>query len=153
MLIIIFSIIFMLGVLIHHFAKYHEDKEDLLFFGLLKFIGFGVVLFWFCLITIPMTSGLVANYGQGEQAGYVTFIEKSGLIWKTWEGRIQEGVGEQVNAGGILTFSVLDATIVKELKEISGSRKRVMLTYSSWLIMPYSFGSSDCIVTNIRILE
>lgn len=153
MWIIIIAIVIMVLIQVLNVFLHIGDIEDIIMFGLFYFLVIGSLLFIIVFITISMTTGLCENFGHGSQAGYITSIEKSGIIWKTWEGRIQEGVGEQVNVGGILKFSVTDDKVVKELQKISGSKQRVNLIYNSWLIIPYQLGATNCLVTQIDILQ
>jgi len=104
-------------------------------------------------ITIPMTTGLTEGYSHGTQTGFITSIKQEGLIWKTWEGRMQEGVGEQTNVGDSLKFSIVDKNVVDKLKEFEGSRKKVILIFDQWLITPYRLGCTSSIVTDVKELN
>lgn len=65
------------------------------------------------------------TYSEGYRAGELVKISKRGLIFKTWEGRLSQGVSEEQQ----FNFSVQksDKEVLNKLKELQG--KRVKLTY------------------------
>lgn len=65
------------------------------------------------------------TYSEGYRAGELVKISKRGLIFKTWEGRLSQGVSEEQQ----FNFSVQksDKEVLDKLKELQG--KRVKLTY------------------------
>ncbi|MCF6224205.1 MAG: 6-phosphogluconate dehydrogenase [Flavobacteriaceae bacterium] len=66
-----------------------------------------------------------ATYSEGYRAGELVKISKRGLIFKTWEGRLSQGVSEEQQ----FNFSVQksDKEVLDKLKELQG--KTVKLTY------------------------
>lgn len=65
------------------------------------------------------------TFSEGYRAGELVKISKRGVLFKTWEGRLSQGVSEEQQ----FDFSVQksDKAIVELLKEFQG--KRVKLTY------------------------
>ncbi len=65
------------------------------------------------------------TYSEGYRAGELVKISKRGLIFKTWEGRLSQGVSDAQQ----FDFSVLkkDTEVIEKLKEFQGFH--VKLTY------------------------
>ena len=65
------------------------------------------------------------TYSEGFRAGELVKISKKGLVFKTWEGRLSQGVSEAQQ----FDFSIQskDKNVIEKLKELQG--KRVKLTY------------------------
>lgn len=65
------------------------------------------------------------TFSEGYRAGELVKISKRGVIFKTWEGRLSQGVSEEQQ----FDFSVQksDSGIIEKLKELQG--KEVKLTY------------------------
>lgn len=66
-----------------------------------------------------------ATFSEGYRSGELIKISKRGVIFKTWEGRLSQGVSEEQQ----FNFSVesKDKELIKELMDLQGSR--VKLTY------------------------
>ena len=65
------------------------------------------------------------TFSEGYRAGELIKISKRGLVFKTWEGRLSQGVSEEQQ----FNFSVQksDKEVLEKLKEFQG--KKVKLTY------------------------
>lgn len=65
------------------------------------------------------------NYSEGYRAGQLVKISKRGMMFKTWEGTLSQGVSEEQQ----FRFSVEsgDKEVVDQLKNLQG--QRVKLTY------------------------
>lgn len=65
------------------------------------------------------------TYSEGYRAGELVKISKRGLLFKTWEGRLSQGVSDEQQ----FDFSVLnkDKEVIEKLKDFQGSN--VKLTY------------------------
>jgi len=65
------------------------------------------------------------TYSEGFRAGELVKISKRGLVFKTWEGRLSQGVSEEQQ----FDFSIQskDKEVIEKLKELQG--KKVKLTY------------------------
>jgi hypothetical protein len=66
-----------------------------------------------------------ATFSEGTRSGELIKISKRGVVFKTWEGRLSQGVSEEQQ----FNFSVEsgDKDILKKLEDMQGSR--VKLTY------------------------
>ncbi|HLT51826.1 MAG TPA: hypothetical protein VKZ93_07705, partial [Arenibacter sp.] len=62
-------------------------------------------------------------YSTGQRSGELIKISHKGVLFKTWEGEISQGV----SGAQIFSFSVLDDEAIAKLKEYQGSY--VNLTY------------------------
>jgi hypothetical protein len=66
-----------------------------------------------------------ATFSEGFRSGELIKISKRGMVFKTWEGRLSQGVSEEQQ----FNFSIesKDKDILEKLKNLQGSR--VKLTY------------------------
>ncbi len=66
-----------------------------------------------------------ATFSEGTRSGELIKISKRGMVFKTWEGRLSQGVSEEQQ----FNFSVesKDKEILEKLENLQGSR--VKLTY------------------------
>jgi len=99
---------------------------------------------------ISVTGGLMPDYGTGERIGYVTKLSRKGVIWKTWEGQVQLGVGEMASLQSPFEFSVPDEQVRQNVQAITGAKTRVCLTYKEWLRMPYWLGDSGYEIIDVK---
>jgi len=90
-------------------------KRFLTYTGISIFIVFIVYLAFIYFVT----------FSEGYRAGELIKISKRGLIFKTWEGRLSQGVSEEQQ----FNFSVQksDKEVLDKLKEFQG--KKVKVTY------------------------
>lgn len=65
------------------------------------------------------------TYSEGFRAGELVKISKRGLVFKTWEGRLSQGVSEEQQFDFSIQSS--DKEVIEKLKELQG--KKVKLTY------------------------
>jgi len=65
------------------------------------------------------------TFSEGYRSGELIKISKRGMLFKTWEGRLSQGVSEEQQ----FNFSVesKDKDVLEKLKDLQGSR--VKLTY------------------------
>ena len=83
---------------------------------------FGVIILG---IILYFVSIYYITYSEGYRAGELVKFSHKGLVFKTWEGEISQGVSESQ----IFTFSVEDGEeeVIQSLKDLQG--KDVKLTY------------------------
>ena len=69
--------------------------------------------------------GYFFTFSEGYRAGELIKISKRGVVFKTWEGRLSQGVSEEQQ----FNFSVQkkDKEVLEKLKSLQG--ERVKLTY------------------------
>jgi hypothetical protein len=106
-------------------------------------IALGVI---FSVIVLYFLSIYYITYSEGYRAGELVKFSHKGVIFKTWEGEISQGVSE----AQIFKFSVEDneKEVIKLLQDLQG--KDVKLTYKerfstfSWL------GDTKYFITNVE---
>lgn len=152
MIILIISIIVWIAlmVLIYVSSDYDRWFSTLFVGGLGGGIAISLLTFLFFL---PMTTGLYKNYAQLEQVGYLTNLSKKGIIWKTWEGEMQKGVGEQTSVENHFSFSATNESVVNELKRYLGDRQRIKVYCRQWLSMPFKRGSTSKEVMKVEKIQ
>ncbi|NOQ92256.1 MAG: 6-phosphogluconate dehydrogenase [Flavobacteriaceae bacterium] len=89
-----------------------------------KFITYSVLTIVVALAAYFMFIYFV-TFSEGYRAGELVKISKRGMIFKTWEGRLSQGISEEQQ----FNFSVEKSNkkLIEKLKELQG--KRVKLTY------------------------
>lgn len=89
------------------------------------------------------------TFSEGYRAGELIKISKRGLVFKTWEGRLSQGVSEEQQ----FNFSVQkkDKEVLKKLKEFQG--KRVKLTYIERFGTFYWLGDTKYYVKEVEVLK
>jgi len=102
---------------------------------------------------LPMTGGLYKNYGNIQQTGYLTNFGEKGVIWKTWEGELQKGVGENASLENCFKFSTTDPDMIQKLQKHLSTKQRLRITCRQWLCMPYSRGSQNKEVVAVLIIK
>ena len=87
----------------------------------LKYAGISILIVFVVYIAFIY----FVTFSEGYRAGELIKISKRGLIFKTWEGRLSQGVSEEQQ----FNFSVQkgDAEVLQKLKDFQG--KRVKVTY------------------------
>lgn len=90
-----------------------------------------------------------ATYSNGYRAGELVKFSHKGLIFKTWEGEISQGVSE----GQIFKFSVEDheKELIQQLGDFQGSYVR--LTYKERFRTFFWLGESKSFVTKVEKTE
>ena len=95
------------------------------------------------------------SYSSGTQAGVVMKIQKKGIVFKTWEGRLDMGtVGKSANSPlgtKIFEFSIdgSDDELIKKLEEVQLSGQRVNLGFEQkYMIFPWS-GETKYFATSV----
>ena len=133
--------------------KVADDWEDILMWGFLGSVSLVFILFFLGFFFIPATTGLVPHYSQGERTGYITKLAYKGLIWKTWEGEMQMGVGQMASLQEPFKFSVVNETILKEVESHLGTEHKILLHYNQWGMMPFMLGESGYEITGVEQLN
>lgn len=139
--------IFLLVVLLITFIRLMDAIDDVIGF-LAIWVMSGVGLFILGIPILSLTSGFFPGYSVGERTGYVTKISKKGIIWKTNEGQMTLGVGEQSSLQTPWEFSITDEEILTQIKNLNG--RKVTISYIQWLIMPYSVGDSSYLIVSVK---
>lgn len=125
------------------------DKEMVL-------IGGGVVtlvaLFFTAFIGFGL-EGLYPGYSTGVRHGYITKISRKGVIFKTYEGEMQIGTGQQAALQEPFEFSVKSENVRQKIATLVGSGQRVQVQYRQWLVMPWTVGETGYEIVDVRVDE
>lgn len=89
------------------------------------------------------------TYSEGYRAGELIKISKRGLLFKTWEGRLSQGVSEEQQ----FNFSVQksDADVLEKLKDFQG--KKVKVTYIERFGTFFWLGDTKYYVKEVELLK
>lgn len=119
-------------------------------------VTFGLIV----LFTICTAGGCVPDYSEGERVGVITKFSKKGLLFKSWEGSLNQGGTMQVSneKGGssvvpsVVDFNVQDPKIIESIKLAANEGKRVKITYIQWYIKPVSI-DNERVITKVEFLD
>lgn len=111
----------------------------------LRYAGFSLVI----VAAIYMVFIYFVTFSEGYRAGELIKISKRGLIFKTWEGRLSQGVSEEQQ----FNFSVQssDKEVLEKLKEFQG--KRVKVTYIERFGTFYWLGDTKYYIKEVELLK
>jgi len=133
------------------FSDYADNFIDRVMGSLVWLFIWSIIMGFSSIPIIASTTGLFQNYSQGERLGYLTKISNKGLFWKTNEGELQIGAGQQAALQEPFKFSVVNLAILEQIQKHVG--EHVQLTYQQWLIMPYSIGDSDYEIVSVKFVQ
>jgi len=144
------SVVFLLVIaaLVYWFGSTRDDPADGLLFVLFCAVLISVCAIPFTIFVCRFTSGLNANYSDGERIGFVTKTSNKGIIWKTNEIQIQVGTGEMAALQEPHPLSVPSAELMRDIESHIGRKGK--FHYREWLIMPYYVGDSGYEVTSVE---
>lgn len=86
------------------------------------------------------------TYSEGVRSGDLVKFSKKGVIFKTWEGKLSQGVSEELQ----FNFSVEkgDQTVIKELQNLQGTF--VKLTYIERYQTFFWLGDTKYFIKNVE---
>mgnify|MGYP000882669228 CR=1 FL=1 len=89
------------------------------------------------------------TFSEGYRAGELIKISKRGLLFKTWEGRLSQGVSEEQQ----FNFSVqkADKEVLDKLKQFQG--KKVKVTYIERFGTFFWLGDTKYYVKEVEMLK
>lgn len=98
-----------------------------------------LVIAWFAFI-------YYVPYSEGTRSGELIKVTHKGVIFKTWEGEISQGI----SGAQIFSFSILDKDkqIIEDLKEFQG--KYVKLTYVERYASFVFWGDTKYFITEVE---
>jgi len=105
-----------------------------------------LVLFLAIFITAYFSFVYYATYSEGVRSGELIKISSKGMLFKTWEGEISQGI----SGAQIFKFSVLDKDkkVIEQLKEYQG--KYVKITYvERYRTFPW-WGDTNYFITEVQ---
>ena len=94
-----------------------------------------ILVVWFLFWKLPV-NGINIQTGSGNQTGYISAVEKSGLFWKTGTVYVKptlESTQEDI-------YCVTDESVLEKLTEVSNKKINVTVSHISWL----SAGAKNC---------
>jgi hypothetical protein len=116
--------------------------DDNIYIGLI-FTGLAAVVLF--VLSICLGSFHVPNSGQ--HTGYVSSVEQSGIIWKTWTAYIKTDPQSSQED----RYCVTDPDAVSELQGDGASRTLVTVDYSAPLyVWKWQCGSEPSIINSIQ---
>lgn len=80
-------------------------------------------------IILPFT-GWHVNTGNGSHTGYITAVEKTGVIWKTGRAYVKTDLSSSQED----LYCVTDEDVYKTLEQKSANKEKVTLHHHSWLV-------------------
>ncbi|RTY91589.1 6-phosphogluconate dehydrogenase [Flavobacterium bomense] len=87
-----------------------------------------------------------ATYSEGVRSGELIKVSRKGVVFKTWEGEISQGI----SGAQIFSFSVMDSAekVITDLKKFEG--QYVQVTYMErYRTYPW-WGDSHYFITNVK---
>ncbi len=107
-------------------------------YGFLGFIVLGIALYFTVIYFVI--------FSEGYRAGQLVKVTHKGLIFKTWEGEISQGVSD----AQIFRFSVEDneEEVIEDLKNLQG--KMVKLTYKERFSTFPWWGDTKYYITDVE---
>lgn len=99
---------------------------------------------------IRISGGCRPDYGTGDRIGYIVKLSQKGLYYKSWEGELQLGTGDQASLQSVWHFSVIDPRIVEEVQKAFG--RHVRLHYKEYWIQPIN-RDTPYEITKVDILD
>jgi hypothetical protein len=125
-----------------------RSREETTVIEMLFVLGIaGIVVLLIGQPLIAVTGGLYRGYSEGYREGFITKMSNRGVIFKTYEGEMQLGAGEQSSLQEPFKFSVSDPDMAEFVEGYLGERVRVK--YIQWLIQPYQEGESGYDIVEI----
>lgn len=111
----------------------------------LKYAGISI----FLVLIVYVLFIYFVTFSEGYRAGELIKISKRGMIIKTWEGRLSQGVSEEQQ----FNFSVQkgDKEVLEKLKEFQG--ERVKVTYIERFGTFFWLGDTKYYVKNVELLQ
>ena len=105
-----------------------------------------IVISVITILVIFYTVVYFVPYSEGYRSGELIKFSNKGIIVKTWEGQISQGI----SGAQIFSFSVLDKDeeVIKNLKEFQG--EYVKLTYTERFATFFWLGDTKYFVTKVE---
>ena len=85
-------------------------------------------------------------YSRGTRSGELIKVSNKGVIFKTWEGEISQGI----SGAQIFSFSVLDKdkSVIEKLQDLQGNYVKVtyIMRYTSFIF----WGDTKCFIVEVQ---
>ena len=124
------------------------------FFNVKTLVPRAIILVFALLILTQLSKLFISNpvfeYSEGTRAGIVSKISVKGFFWKTNEGYFMtgsmvDGVAEK------FSFSITDKASLECIDKNAG--KNIEVSYKQYLIVPYSLGETDYLITSCKEIK
>lgn len=119
-----------------------------------RFLIFGT------LISVLILAGYLsfarfATYSDGNRTGKVSKISRKGVIWKTWEGALNEGSHEGGASADRWEFSVYPGAkdIVDKIQEAQDKNQTVNLHYKEKFFRISFWGDTKYFVDDVTVVD
>ncbi len=121
------------------------ETTEKIVLGVIGLIVLGVLgLVFFSIV------GVHINTGNGNHVGYVTAVEKGGVLFKTGTAYFKtDNQSSQEDK-----YCVMDDSVLTQLKDAAEKKEKVELTYFSYLFSGVtSCNGEDAIISGVKILQ
>lgn len=117
------------------------NKGFTLIEGLVIFLIVSMVLF---IVAMPFVT-IRYQTSSGEHTGYVTAVEKNGIIWKTGRAYVKtDTMSSQEDK-----YCVIDPDVYQQLQQYAATKTHVNVYYIDWLKKGLSCEHEDGIITKV----
>ena len=101
------------------------------------------------LLAVYFVAVYYLTFSEGYRAGEIVKISHKGVVFKTWEGKLSQGISEELQ----FEFSVekKEIQVIKDLQNLQG--KRVKLTYKERFGTFPWMGDTKYYVTNVELTQ
>ena len=107
-----------------------------------------------------LTAACAPNYSEGDRPGHVIKFSKKGLMFKSWEGVLDQGgfrqernsEGHMMTVPNHVMFNADDPAVIADLKVAAETGERVVLSYDQWFIAPVTIDSSR-VINNVKFAD
>lgn len=108
-----------------------------------------VILGAILLLALYFVAVYYLTFSEGYRAGELVKISNKGVIFKTWEGKLSQGISEELQ----FNFSIEDKNeqVIEDLKNLQG--QRVKLTYKERFGTFPWLGDTKYFVTKVERTE
>ncbi len=108
-----------------------------------------IIIGAFLLLSLYFVAVYYLTFSEGFRAGEIVKISHKGIIFKTWEGKLSQGISEELQ----FNFSVEEneKEVIENLQNLQG--KRVKLTYKERFGTFPWMGDTKYYVTKVELTE
>jgi len=110
---------------------------------------YGSITVVLLLIFLLCYAAMSFSYSNGERSGVVSKFSRKGLMFKTWEGELNQG---SISDGGIpkvWEFSVVDSDVIEQVKASARKGDRVTLVYKEFLFINPATRSTKYLIVDV----
>ena len=121
------------------------DSDDFVGFAIIAIL-IVIILGLIALFTVSLT-GLHYQTGQGEHTGFVTAVEKEGVIWKTGTAYFKTDVSSSQED----KYCVIDDSVYARLEQASQHKEKITIQHKSYFATSVNeCGDEDAIIYGVK---